>query len=118
MILVLGNTLESNIPVLTRLWKHSSVKGNHWIWTGAIDDGGNKPYGKITINRKTYIVSRLSLCIFLKLKYNDSWLACHNDSLCGYTLCWNPLHLYVGDKSTNTYDSIKKGTHYKSLKFK
>jgi hypothetical protein len=96
-----------NIALVNKLWESTELKDTHWLWTGALVSGG---YGQVYYNRTYWRVSRLALCLYLKLKYSDySWDACH---ICEYKNCWNPLHLYQGTRQDNTSDAIIKGTAY------
>lgn len=89
-----------NTSLIDSLFKKTIVKDGHWLWIGAVSGNG---YGYYRNQR----VHRLSVSIYHRVDYNGDWLACH---ICDEELCWNPLHLYVGDSSTNTIDTVRKGT--------
>lgn len=88
-----------NLVLLDKLHRRSSVIGTCWLWNKYLDKDG---YGTVTVNKYPYRVHRLSLCIFLKLDYKDkSWTANH---ICNNKNCWNPLHVYQGDRASNEVD--------------
>lgn|SRR5678815_139601 len=91
------------IETINKLWERTELKDNHWLY---LDTRGR--YGKS--KELDLYVHRLSLCVFLKLEYDDkSWMACHIDSICRYRNCWNPLHLYQGTPKENVFDRHKTG---------
>jgi len=100
-----------NLEMIEVLWKKTEVKDGHWLYDGRVSQDG---YGYLFYNRSNWVVSRLSLCIYLGLKYRDNWLACHIDGACIYKNCWNPLHLYQGSQLDNTSDRYK---HHIPTKF-
>jgi hypothetical protein len=106
-----------NIELINRLWDKTKVVNKCWIWIGAKSGYGNKEnpyYGHVRYNGTDWHVHRWSLCIYLKIKYNDySWEACH---ICSETLCWNPLHLYQGTRYSNRIDTIINGNDYNKNK--
>ena len=78
-----------------------------WVWLGA----GDK-YGIITYNGVHYNVSRISAFLYLGLKLEDrTQFACHKDDICKRKDCFNPDHLYVGSRDTNSQDRSKLTTH-------
>lgn len=94
-----------NIELINKLWERTKLDNGCWLWLGPEIKG----YGKVYYNRTYWIVSRLSLCIYLKVKYlNYNWDACH---ICNNRNCWNPLHLYIGSREDNIKDTLKKGSH-------
>jgi hypothetical protein len=95
------------IELIHKLQEKTEVKDNHWLWKGSLM-GENKKYGSVFLNGSNYKVGRLILSKLYRLKYKDySWYTCHIDSICKYTECWNPTHLYVGTASSNTLDVVK-----------
>jgi hypothetical protein len=72
-----------------------------WIWTGAFKDSG---YGRLDINKKTYVAHRLSWTLF-KGKIPKGSLICHK---CDNRSCINPDHLFVGTYKDNMQDCLKK----------
>ena len=74
-----------------------------WIYIGSPDTIGR---GRIQINHKKYLVSRLSAHIYLGLDIdNDKILACHH---CDNPRCWNPDHLFIGNNHDNSVDMVSK----------
>lgn len=90
-----------NLELINKLWKQTEIKDKCWLWKGTLDTRG---YGLIDGMR----THRLSLCIYLKLKYNDTWVTCH---ICNNKECWNPLHIYPGTPKDNTRDMVASGKH-------
>lgn len=73
-----------------------------WLWIGAKNSG---KYGKITIDQKEYIVSRVAASVWLGLDLNDlNQHACHRPEECNNILCFNPRDLYIGNHTTNMTD--------------
>lgn len=70
------------------------------------------PYGYY----KSYRVNRLSAWIFLGLDLDDLSIFALHKVVCKNKNCWNPDHLYLGDESNNTLDTIKAGTHFNKNK--
>lgn len=96
-----------NIGLIDTLWSKTKVVENCWLWTGYLN---NNKYGILRVRKAKWIVSRLSLCIYLGLEYNDhSWQANH---ICSNQTCWNPLHLYVGTEKENTQDARRDSKLY------
>lgn len=99
-----------DIELIDKLWNETKVDSGCWIWQGKrLLTRGERTYGYITVNRINRLVHRLSICIYLKLDYDDqSWESCHT---CNNKTCWNPLHLYQGSRKTNAMDRYKEKTH-------
>lgn len=58
----------------------------------------------MTIEHRQFEVSRVSAALHLGLDMdNYSQLACHKPE-CNRKHCWNPDHLYIGDKTSNMID--------------
>ncbi len=75
-----------------------------WLFTGP--SGITKK--EIYIKGKNYLVSRVSAWIHLKFDLFSHLLICHKCKSRGF--CWNPEHIYIGNTSSNTKDSIADGT--------
>lgn len=88
------------VELIELLWKGTKEIDGHWRWWSTDH--------RIMINGRRMIVHRLSLCIYTGLDYYDDFFACH---LCQVKDCWNPLHLYKGDNSSNMIDAVRDGTH-------
>ena len=77
-----------------------------WVWNGAINSEGY-PYGKLTLNNKTWFAHRVSYMQSygeIKPKIN----VCHK---CDNPKCINPEHLFLGTQKDNILDAVKKGRH-------
>jgi len=96
-----------NIELIEKLHQQTLIVDGHWLWQGTMSDG----YGYIRYNGSYWRLHRLSVTLYTKKPYTDkSWTANH---LCREKTCWNPLHLYAGDMSSNNHDAVRDGTHYK-----
>lgn len=75
-----------------------------WLWLGATAKGG---YGKLKLNksRKVAAAPRVSMYLFRDFDLSDPRDICH---VCDVPLCVNPDHLFVGTRSENLRDMIKK----------
>ena len=61
---------------------------------------------------RSFMTARLILLAKLGLPLShDEGVCCH---ACNNPACLNPNHLYLGDQSTNTEDSVYAGTHIHS----
>lgn len=75
-----------------------------WLWTGHLDRG----HGRITIERKPYLVGRIAMKVYRGFDLKSSKLICHIRE-CPNAHCFNPDHLYYGDHSSNLRDAIAIG---------
>jgi hypothetical protein len=59
----------------------------------------------VSVNGQRYLASRVVLVVHKDLDILDrEGLACHT---CDNPLCYNPAHLYIGDKSSNAKDALR-----------
>jgi hypothetical protein len=90
-------------PIIIRL-NDKTIKDSEsgcWLWMGGND--GCKGYGKIRYKSTKISVHRISAHLFLNFDLADTEaLICHK---CINKNCWNPDHLYIGDRLTNAQDS-------------
>lgn len=85
-----------------RFWSKVDKSNNCWNWIGKLNKNG---YGDFSLNRKTYIASRISY--FLHTGENPQALVvCHS---CDNPLCVNPDHLFLGSDAINAQDRQSKG---------
>lgn len=94
-----------NFKLIDKLWERTTVDEKCWLYQGYQNKHG---YCRVWYNQSFWMVHRLSLCIYLGLSYKGEWESCH---LCKNKHCWNPLHLYQGNRLTNVEDSISSKTH-------
>ena len=73
-----------------------------WNWRGAKTEKG---YGVFNSNKKTYLAHRASWLIN-NGDIPDNICICHK---CDNPICTNPEHLFLGTKSENAKDMIRKG---------
>lgn len=91
-------------PVKIRLWSKVDLTDGCWIWTGAKSQGG---YGQLTVERKRALAHRLAYT----LAYGtipEGQHVCHS---CDNRLCVRPTHLFLGTRSDNMQDMVRKGRH-------
>ena len=98
-----ANTLEK------RFFDKVKKTDSCWIWTGATYTGLG--YGQIWLNRKQKLAHRISYEIH-KGPIPKGMCICHT---CDNRKCVNPLHLFVGSKSDNVFDMMKKKRHAKGI---
>lgn len=86
-----------------------------WRFLGYINP--QTDYGHTNYNGVSQPVHRLSAYLYLELDLDDTnQFACHRNEICYYKDCWNPDHLYIGDRSSNTLDIVKQGNHNNARK--
>lgn len=91
------------------LEKEKIIKENGCWETRRI--GNSNGYCHILQNGKNYGIHRISASYFLGLDYNNkTQLALHKNS-CNNKRCWNPDHLYVGNRADNLRDLIDLEGH-------
>lgn len=79
-----------------------------WLWQGNFFKTG-LGYGRININRKSYLAHRLSYK-YLNGDLPEGKLVLHH---CDNARCVNPHHLYAGDHKQNAIDrSVRKPNSY------
>ena len=92
---------------IKRLRRRTTYSNGCWLWTGSINKSG---HGMVYISGLGRIyVHRLIAVLCLNLHpFDSSVIVCHKVT-CPNPNCWNPLHIYKGDKGTNTRDAIASG---------
>jgi len=94
--------------LIDKLIRRRLVMGKCWRFNGAHDTSG---YGITGFIGRVYSVHRLSAFISLNFDLASLDLICHKNNVCKFRDCWNPLHIYIGNESTNQQDRIKVGRH-------
>lgn len=84
------------------LFDRTTKVGDCWVWNGAPVSGG---YGRLKINRKSYLVHRLAYEI-CKGEIPAGLNVLHE---CDTPLCINPDHLIAGTQSKNICDMFARG---------
>jgi hypothetical protein len=96
--------------LLERLMKYTEISvdpNDCWIWTGTKDSGG---YGRIKVSTgKSDSAHRVSYQIHNNKLIPIDMHCCHS---CDRPDCINPSHLWIGTRSDNMQDKIKKGRCY------
>ena len=95
------NTWE-NIEAKLKAKTIIDEKTGCWLWQGEIGKSG---YGRVRVEHCKWRVHRVSAYLYLGM---DRWdqnnsLALHKPK-CPNKHCWNPDHLYVGNKVDNWRD--------------
>lgn len=84
------------------------IRDGHWIHPCRISSAG---YPVVRYNGHGYSVARLSAFLYLDLKLeNKEDEVCHKNE-CREKKCWNPDHIYTGNRTTNQQDNIQMGKH-------
>jgi hypothetical protein len=76
-----------------------------WIWEGSTNEDG---YGFFYKNHKSMPASRAAYELFKGL-IPDNLHVLHR---CDVPACVNPNHLFLGTRSDNQKDCVRKGRHY------
>lgn len=94
------------INIVKLLIEGTICDGECWRFTKSHTPQG---YGEIRLKKERYLASRLSASVFhgLNLSITED-IVCHKDKICKFRDCWNPDHIYVGSRSSNALDAIKK----------
>ncbi|RLD06758.1 MAG: hypothetical protein DRI65_06115 [Chloroflexota bacterium] len=93
------------IPVKERLLAKRLISScGCWVWLGTVSHNG---YGMIHYNRKNTRVHRLAYELLCG-KIPEGLYVLHH---CDVPSCFNPEHLFVGDKHANMQDCWNKGRH-------
>lgn len=91
-----------------RLLSKRFIDGNGcWIWKGCVSHG----YGQLGFNGRTQYVHRLAAKVWHN-DYEEFAHYCHKNVICKDTRCFNPDHIYKGDRFSNMRDLVLSGKHY------
>lgn len=82
---------------------------NCWLFQGKPRDAHSK-HCRIQFNFKLEYIHRISAHIHWGYQLDSSMLVLHKRE-CPNPNCWNPDHLYEGDRRDNVMDSLARGTH-------
>lgn len=76
-----------------------------WLWLGST---GNSGYGKLRIGHTQDVSAHRASFATFKGLIPSGMCVLHS---CDVRLCVNPDHLFIGTKSDNTRDMVRKGRH-------
>lgn len=92
---------------MERFWvKVSRRESGCWEWTASRFPKG---YGRFRINGRTLQAHRIAYEMTYGPIPEGDWCVCHR---CDNPPCVNPAHLFLGTKSDNALDMIRKGRHW------
>jgi hypothetical protein len=93
---------SNRIPIIERI--DYDLETGCWNWKGPRRGG----YGRTGWKGKSVAAHRLSAHMFLGMPIDSNAWVCHK---CDNPACFNPKHLFIGDRRENTLDSSRKGRH-------
>jgi hypothetical protein len=95
---------DKRLPLAVRFWKKVvKTKANEcWLWTGCKSPFG---YGCFNVNNRMRIASRIAWEL-THGKIPKGLCVLHH---CDVPACCNPKHLFLGTRTDNSNDKIKKG---------
>lgn len=97
---------SEKIPLLDRLWAHSEIESECWVWHGSrlTHRDGYLTYGQIRIDGATSLVHVVSW-LHHRGPIPEGHGVLHT---CDNPPCWNPAHLFTGTKPDNMRDMAQK----------
>jgi len=91
-------------PIEERFWaKVNKIEGGCWEWTAAKSVG----YGRFKVDGRLLLAHRFSYELQHGPIPEGLWVLHHCDNPC----CVNPEHLFLGTRSDNMLDCVRKGRH-------
>jgi hypothetical protein len=102
-------TFADRDSLIRRLEKDRLIEEDHWLWLGYCDRGG---YGTVTIDGRSYTVSRVAAFIWLGLDIQNGLVEVRHKLNCEIRRCFNPNHLCLGSHEDNMRDVSNKVQSY------
>jgi len=97
-----GPTGVQRMNLMKRLLKHRHIDENGcWNWMVSVRANG---YGQLNNHGRILAVHRVAAKLWMKFDLESDSLVLHK---CNNKRCFNPEHLYIGDKSDNMNDYIR-----------
>lgn len=91
-------------PAIVRMWARVERSGECWVWTGARMKTGHGQIGADAPSHRTVLTHRLSW----ESAYGPIPEGLQVNHTCDNPPCVRPSHLYLGDKSQNALDAVRR----------
>jgi hypothetical protein len=93
------------MSLVERLWARVKITDTCWLWMGSHSTAG---YGTITVDSKAILVHRLAYELTFGPIPDGLWVL-HR---CDTPACVRPVHLFLGTRTDNMQDMVRKGRHW------
>jgi hypothetical protein len=104
------------VRIEAKFWSNVDIKSptECWMWKGPVTKKAGYGWFKVYNSKKrsAFPISahRLVWEIYYKASIPTALCCCHS---CDVRTCVNPLHIFIGTRSHNRYDTIRKGKNLK-----
>ena len=99
---ILGHNRKRDLSI--RFFEKVNKREGCWIWTGSVIKKDH-PYGRLWYKNRKFLAHRISWVLHYGEIPKGMWVL-HK---CDNPLCVNPDHLFLGTRSDNVRDAVKKG---------